>query len=211
VDTAALARLLQPYISLDEHRLRLTSTYIDLLLKWNARVNLTAVRRPEEIVCRHFGESFFAASVLFSERLARRVIDLGSGAGFPGLPLAMLAPEAKVTLIEAQGKKATFLREVIFALGLKNAEVYAGRGEDYRGHADLVTLRAVEHFASALLIAANLVEANGRIALMISASQVGEAETVAKDVRYHTPVPVPGGHSRILLVGTKAVKVGPQD
>lgn len=208
MDTATIAPLLQPYISLDEPRLRLTSTYIDLLLKWNARINLTAVRSPEEIIGRHFGESFFAARMLLSQHPARRVIDLGSGAGFPGIPLAMLAPEAKVTLIEAQGKKATFLREVIFTLDLKNAEVYANRGEGYPGQAELVTMRAVERFASALLVTTNLAEGNGRIALMIGSSQAGEAERVAKDVQWHTPIPVPGGHSRVLLVGTKTVKVG---
>ena len=211
MDTTTIVRLLQPYISLDEQRLRLTSTYIDLLLKWNARVNLTAVRTPEEIVGRHFGESFFAATTLLSAHTARRVIDLGSGAGFPGIPLAMLTPEAKITLIEAQRKKATFLREVIFALGLKNAEVYADRGEGYPERADLVTMRAVERFASALLVATNLTEGNGRIALMIGASQTGEAAGVAKDVQWHSPIPLPGGHSRVLMVGIKTVKVGVED
>src|SRR5215467_3465549 len=138
VDTVAIARLLQPYISLDEHRLRLTSTYVDLLLKWNARVNLTAVRTPEEIVRRHFGESFFAARTLLSEVAVRRVIDLGSGAGFSGLPLAMLVPEVRVTLIEVWKKKGMFLKEVVFALGLGNVDVYTDRGEDYAELADLV-------------------------------------------------------------------------
>jgi len=210
VDTAAIARLLQPYISLDEHRLRLTSTYIDILLKWNARVNLTAVRSPEEIVRRHFGESFFAARILLSERPPRRVIDLGSGAGFPGLPFAMLMPEARITLIEAQKKKGTFLKEVVFALGLRNVDVYGDRGEDYGERADLVTMRAVERFENALPIAVGLAEEGGRVALMIGASQVSEAQRLAEEVEWHPPVPVPGGHSRILLVGTIKVKVGPE-
>ena len=88
VDTAAIGRLLAPFAKLDEQQLRLTSIYIDLLLKWNARINLTAVRDPEEIVTRHFGESFFAAQTLRSRGPVRRGIDLGSGAGFPGIPMA---------------------------------------------------------------------------------------------------------------------------
>lgn len=208
VDTAAIARLLQPYISLDEHRLRRISTYIDLLLKWNARLNLTAVRRPEEIVRRHFGESFFAARILLSERPARRVIDLGSGAGFPGLPFAMLMPEARITLIEAHKKKGTFLKEVVFALGLRNVDVYTDRGEDYGEHADLVTMRAVERFENALPIAVGLAEEGGRIGLMIGTSQVNEAQRIAEEVEWRPAVSVPGGHSRVLLAGTRRVKVG---
>jgi 16S rRNA (guanine527-N7)-methyltransferase len=208
VDTATIARLLQPYISPDERLLRLTSIYIDLLLKWNARVNLTAVRNAEEIVSRHFGESFFAGQILREERLAQWVIDLGSGAGFPGIPLAMLMPEAQITLIESHGKKGTFLKEVIFALGLKNVKVYAGRGESYPSQADLVTMRAVERFTKALRAAIDLVEGNGRIALLIGASQVQEAVEIGKEMEWQPAVSVPGGHSRVLLVGTRMVRVG---
>jgi 16S rRNA (guanine527-N7)-methyltransferase len=90
------------------------SAYLDLLLKWNARTNLTAIRDPEEIVRRHFGESLFAgvhlAAKLSSEAT---LLDLGSGAGFPGLPIQLLLPGLQVTLAESQNKKATFLREAV--------------------------------------------------------------------------------------------------
>src|SRR5262249_2158220 len=154
----------------------------DILLKWNARVNLTAVRSLEEIVHRHFGESFFAARILLSERPLRRVIDLGSGAGFPGLLFAMLMPEARITLIEAQKKKGIFLKEVVFALGLRNVDVYGDLGEDYGERADLVTMRAVERFENALPIAVGLAEEGGRVALMIGASQVSEAQRLAEEM-----------------------------
>lgn len=170
-------------------------------------MNLTAIRDPEAMVTRHFGESFFAAKTLSVQGPARSVTDLGSGAGFPGIPMAMLMPEAQVTLIEAQGKKATFLREVIFTLGLKNAVVYAGRGEAFKDRADLVTMRAVEDFEKALPTAVGLVETGGRIALMIGAGQSAVAEKFRAEVEWQPPIAVPGGHSRILLVGTKAVKV----
>jgi 16S rRNA (guanine527-N7)-methyltransferase len=207
VDTSAIAQLLLPYIQLDESRLSAISKYIDLLMKWNARINLTAVRAPEEMIQRHFGESFFAAKHVLAERAVEKVIDLGSGAGFPGVPFAMLAPEAHVTLIESNQKKATFLRELIFQLDLKNAQVFAGRGEKYTQTADVVTMRAVESFEMALPLAVKLVEPKGRIALMIGSSQVQEALGLGEPMEWNGPVSVPGGHSRVMLVGTKMVQV----
>ena len=144
------------------------------MLQWNARINLTAVRQPEEIVTRHFGESLFAARHLLAragtglrpvqadcssaaESPALRVIDIGSGAGFPGLPLRIWAPHVRLTLIESNHKKATFLREVIRSLILTNVDVFAGRAESYPAQAEVVTLRAVERFDAALRIASRLV------------------------------------------------------
>src|SRR5215469_9592234 len=117
-----IAELLRPYAELDERSLRGISKYIDLLLKWNARINLTAIRKPEEIITRHFGESLYAAKLLAPEQ-GETVIDLGSGAGFPGLPLAMINPQANVVLIESNGKKAAFLNAVVAELGLGNVQV----------------------------------------------------------------------------------------
>jgi 16S rRNA (guanine527-N7)-methyltransferase len=207
VDTSVIAQLLQPHIQLDESRLIAISKYIDLLVKWNARINLTAVRAPEEMVQRHFGESFFAANHMLAERAVDKVIDLGSGAGFPGVPFAMLAPGTHVTLIESNQKKATFLRELIFQLDLKNAQVFADRGEKHTQTADVVTMRAVESFGMVLQLAVKLVEPEGRIALMIGSAQVQEAISLGMQMKWNEPVPVPGGHSRVLLVGTKAAKV----
>jgi 16S rRNA (guanine527-N7)-methyltransferase len=169
-------------------------------------MNLTAVRTPEEIVSRHFGESFFAADYVMSRRAVESVIDLGSGAGFPGVPFAMLAPAVQVTLIESNQKKATFLRELVFLLELKNVKVFSDRAEHYAQSAGLVTMRAVEKFSQALLLALQLANPGGQIALMIGSSQEAEARKLAQ-VEWSEPVTIPGGHSRILLVGTKMVKV----
>lgn len=198
---------MQPFIQLDEQRLRLTSTYIDLLLKWNARVNLTAIRDPNEMVTRHFGESFFVAAQLKSQAAIRSAIDLGSGAGFPGIPVAMLMPDVLVTLIESNQKKATFLREVAFALGLKNVKMFNGRAENFPEKADLVTMRAVERFEGALPVAIALVQPRGTVALMIGISQAARIMEQVNEVEWRKPIAVPGGHSRILLFGTKSVKV----
>jgi 16S rRNA (guanine527-N7)-methyltransferase len=160
VNSSRIASLLEPFLErpLSPAQLDQTSIYVDLLLRWNARINLTAVRNPEEIVTRHFGESFFLARHVFSnvggspepdrseleagssERFLDRrpqtaqispagVIDLGSGAGFPGLPLKIWEPEIQLTLIESNHKKAAFLREVVRALTLMNVDVIAERGE----------------------------------------------------------------------------------
>lgn len=207
METAAIAQLLEPFIELDESRLRSISTYIDLLLRWNARINLTAIREPGEIVQRHFGESLFAAKYLLDQQLPQTAIDLGSGAGFPGVPFAMLAPEVQVTLIESQQKKATFLKELIYSLGLRNAKVFSDRAENYPGTVDLVMLRAVEKFEQALPMAARLTKAGGRIALMIGSRQAESAKRLSPDVNWGNGIDVPCGTSRQLLIGTKSIKV----
>jgi 16S rRNA (guanine527-N7)-methyltransferase len=207
LDTANIARLLQPFIQLDEMRLAVISTYIDLLIKWNARINLTAIRAPEEIVQRHFGESLFAANHILAEKQVKTAIDLGSGAGFPGVPFALLAPAVEVTLIESNQKKSTFLKELVYLLGLQNVKVFSGRAESYSQTADLVMLRAVEKFGEAVSLALKLVSPGGRLALLIGTSQIDLAKSLLADVQWQVPLGIPSGHSRVLLIGTKIVKV----
>jgi 16S rRNA (guanine527-N7)-methyltransferase len=207
VDTAEIARLLRPFAELEQSQLDQISIYIDLLMQWNTRINLTSVRRAEDIVIRHFGESFFVARRLLNSAPFRSAIDLGSGAGFPGLPLAMLAPQTQVTLIESQGKKAVFLNEVVRALGLSNVTVFKERAENYSGRAELVLMRAVEKFPRAVALALKLVEPGGRVALMIGNAQVAEARGLEQQVSWEDPIQLPGGHSRVLMVGTKTIKV----
>ena len=208
VDTASIAQLLRPFAELSLSQLEQTATYLRLLLKWNAKVNLTAVRDPEHIVTRHFGESFFAVQKLSIAGWSGSVIDFGSGAGFPGLPLAMFVPSAQVTLIESNAKKATFLNEVISALELKNARVARQRGENYSGTASLVTMRAVEKFEAAIPIVLTRVQPGGRLALMIGTKQVDAAMRLAARLSWSEAVSIPFSHSRVLLVGTRQVNVG---
>jgi len=177
-------------------------TYLDLLLKWNAKISLTAVRAPEEIVQRHFGESFFAAERAGAAE-ASSLIDVGSGAGFPGLPMAILAPETQVTLIESQQKKVAFLREVVRALELKNVSVYAGRAEGANRRAQIVTMRAVEKFESVLPIAASLVEADGTLALLIGVSQEDRVRRETTNFLWSDPISVPKSRERILVMGRR--------
>ncbi|MGA8763335.1 MAG: 16S rRNA (guanine(527)-N(7))-methyltransferase RsmG [Candidatus Sulfotelmatobacter sp.] len=225
------------------------STYIDILLRWNARINLTAIRNPEEIVTRHFGESLFAASHLFppphpvpssvppgvkdvdvdvdvdfaearSPKAEARVADLGSGAGFPGIPIKLWAPQIALTLIESNQKKVAFLREVARALTLTNIDIFPGPAQSLTqdsiaNHAvgpsnspprtfDLVTLRAVERFHKILPTAASLVVPAGRLALLIGAAQVDVVLSSLRAFNWQQPLPLPGSHSRVLLSGLRS-------
>jgi 16S rRNA (guanine527-N7)-methyltransferase len=248
MDTARIATLLDPFIerTLPEVQLQQISMYIDLLLRWNARINLTAIRDPDEIVTRHFGESFFLARHLFPEPSVARtllsawskdpthppqsktqrthleppdaekpskglsdtsvrptVLDIGSGAGFPGLPLKLWAPAISLTLVESNHKKAAFLREVIRALTLTDVNVITARAEtlpDTTPAADLVTLRAVERFDAILPIAARLVSPSGRLALLIGSSQLPALQTLAPHFRDAATIPDPKSQSRVLSI-----------
>jgi 16S rRNA (guanine527-N7)-methyltransferase len=164
-----IAALLTPYLGntpVPDTLYANLSVYLDLLLKWNARTNLTAIRDPEEIVQRHFGESLFAG-IHLAQRLPAdaTVLDLGSGAGFPGLPMQLLLPALKVTLAESQNKKSTFLREVVRTLNLPT-EVHAARAETLNSRFDVVTLRAVDNMAQALAAANPLLSTNGLLAIL---------------------------------------------
>jgi len=215
LETARIAELLAPYVAPAElassQKLTLTndqlnniSKYIDILLRWNARINLTAVREPEEIVRRHFGESLFTARYLFpiiEEQSPTRIIDVGSGAGFPGLPVKLWLRAAQVTLIEANNKKVAFLREVIRSITLIDIDVFSGRAEDYKGTlADVVTLRAVEKFEAVLPTAAQLVRPGGRMALLIGESQFQKARALAPSLHWNDAVRIPGSFNRVIVV-----------
>lgn len=195
---SAIADLLAPYLdSVPRHLYVQLSGYLDLLLKWNARTNLTAIREPEEIVRRHFGESLFAARHLAADTAT--LLDLGSGAGFPGLPIALLRSEIQVTLAESQNKKATFLREVVRTLEL-NTEVWAARAEslpsERRFHT--VSLRAVDNMAVAL--AAAEPRAVHQLLLLTSAAAAPDLGEFPRQTR----IPIPESQDRILLLAARA-------
>src|SRR5712691_3302110 len=121
--------------------------YIDILLTWNEKVNLTAIQDPLEILYRHFCESMYAADAVPLQK--GRLADIGSGAGFPGLPLKILRPQLDLHLVEANVKKATFLAEVIRELVLRDVRVLVSRYEDLGEEIaplDFVCTRAVGEF-----------------------------------------------------------------
>jgi 16S rRNA (guanine527-N7)-methyltransferase len=221
------------YQQLTSNDLENISTYIDILLRWNARINLTAIRDPEDIITRHFGESLFAARHLFPRASSEspvssvvkafdlandqlratndaRVADLCSGAGFPGLPIKLWAPQTSLTLIESNHKKAAFLSEVTRALTLTNVNIQNTRAESLAPTTfEVVTLRAVERLGAILPIAAALVAPVGRLALLIGASQHDDARATLPHLTWQPPLPVPESRSRILLIARAPAAVPP--
>ena len=208
MDPARIAELLRPFTGdaeLPANMLEQFRLYLDLLLRWNARVNLTAVRDPEKIVTRHFGESIFAARMLDAQVAGPITLaDVGSGAGFPGIPIKLWSPHIELTLIESRNKKATFLREALRTLKLDRSQVFCGRAEQWGQTTDLVTLRAVEQFERALPVAATLVRPGGRLCLLIGSSQLKSVQELSgQQWTWHVPLPVPLSTGGVIAIGER--------
>jgi 16S rRNA (guanine527-N7)-methyltransferase len=137
-----------------------------------------------------------------SPKAEARVADVGSGAGFPGIPIKLWAPNITLTLIESNHKKATFLREVVRSLTLTGIDIQNTRAEAITQTFDVVTLRAVEHFAEILPVAARLLAPTARLALLIGSSQLNDAHSALPALSWQNPIPVPESQSRLLLIGT---------
>ncbi|MGB9030394.1 MAG: 16S rRNA (guanine(527)-N(7))-methyltransferase RsmG [Acidobacteriaceae bacterium] len=186
---------------LDARAVEQFEVYLALLMKWNARMNLTAARKPEEIVRRHFAESIFAAQQI--PKQAKTLLDFGSGAGFPGIPIAICRPKIGVTLAESQGKKAAFLREAVRMLGLK-AEVWAGRVEEMAEERvfDAVTLRAVDKMGAACKAAVSRLAIAGWMGVFTTLRMEASLEKL-KGIRWEAAVPIPGSERGILKTGLR--------
>src|ERR1700731_935368 len=146
-----IGELLLPYSGqrLSSEALGLFQSYLALIMKWNSKFNLTAIRDPAQIV----------------PEGARTLMDLGSGVGIPGIPLQIVHPALAVTLVEAQQKKAAFLREAVRQLGLASS-VRAERAEQIPAKFDVVALRAVEKMDEMLPVAARCVADNGSLLVL---------------------------------------------
>ncbi len=152
---ALLEETALPALGLGEEKTDLFRRYFRELVEWNRAVNLTAIVDPHEVAARHFLDSLSVARVIPNEALAGgSLLDVGSGAGFPGLPLKIAWPGLSVTLLESVGKKTAFLRHVVEVLGLDGVEVENGRAETLaheprlRESFDVVVSRAVAHMAA---------------------------------------------------------------
>jgi 16S rRNA (guanine527-N7)-methyltransferase len=175
-------------------------TYLDLLLRWNQRLNLTAIRDPLQVIKRHFVESAFVAQHLPVGITS--LLDYGSGAGFPGIPIAICRPEIRVTLAEAQGKKASFLQEVLRVLALPG-EVYVGRVEAMPEMSlfDAVSMRAVEKMELAIPIASS--RTRRYLVLLTTGKSAAASQVFTPELEWLEPVPLPNSAQMILAVGRR--------
>jgi 16S rRNA (guanine527-N7)-methyltransferase len=186
---------------LDEKTVGQFEVYLSLFLRWNQRLNLSAVRDEEGILSRHFIESVVVAREL--PQGIHTLLDFGSGAGLPGIPIALCRPEIAVTLAESQGKKAAFLQEAVRVLGI-HATVHAGRAETLRTVFDCVVLRAVEKMPKAVAAATRLVGPNGWLALMTTGADLRVLQDAAgAEFSWTGLSPLPQSSDRLLALGAR--------
>jgi len=195
---------LRPYgISLKPDIADKIGVYISLLLKWNRTISLTTVTDPIKILRFHFGESIFAASIVIL--VQSRLADVGTGAGFPGIPLAMVVPGLGVTLIESSAKKCAFLSEVVRELQLTNVTVFRGRMEDFpseSGYFDFVAARALGHHDKLLAWANRNLAARGRVILWLGENDSREV-SANPNWSWDSPKLIPGSERRNIVVGSR--------
>ena len=221
-------------LRLSERQIEQLATHFALLVHWNRKINLTGLRRPEDIAVRHFEESLFLVKLLAqvgtgleacpacpersrrkrgrrtgtdspAPELAGLLVDVGSGAGFPGLPIKIACPAVTAVLLEPTTKKVAFLKEVIRSCELRGIEARAERLEqaargELAGRASLVTLRAVALTPELLADLKKLLAPDGRLALFL-----GEKDALAlvasPEMQWESPVPIPHSERRVILMG----------
>ena len=175
--------------------------YLSLIQHWNGKTNLTSIRDQGGILSRHFVECIAFARLL--PPAIQSLLDFGSGAGFPGIPIAICHEDIAVTLAESQGKKAAFLNEAVRALEL-NAKVHSARAEEQEQVYDAVVLRAVDKMGEAVHSASQLVKAGGWLGLMTSeADRERLIEAAGEGFDWSNPSPLPGSESRQVVFGRK--------
>jgi 16S rRNA (guanine527-N7)-methyltransferase len=173
--------------------------YLELLLRWNQRLSLTAVRDADQIIQRHFLECAFVAGRLPHD--IADLLDYGSGAGFPGIPIAICRREISVTMAEAQGKKASFLLEALRVLDL-DGEVYHGRVETMpERRFDAVAMRAVEKMELAIPFALQRVK---RYLVLLTTERSGFARGIAvPGLEWLEPIAIPNTEQMVLEIGRR--------
>lgn len=200
---ANIKRILRLYdVEADSELCEKIRIYISILLQWNAKISLTTITDPDEILHVHFGESFFAvraAGIGYG-----RVADIGTGPGFPGIPIRMVAPEVKLTLVEAVAKKTAFLGEVLRKIDIHDVNIIRCRmentGTDVKAF-DFITARALGRYDELLRWSKTRLSQIGRLVLLLGRA---EAENLAQNAQWlwNGPIIVPESSSRVVLVGS---------
>jgi 16S rRNA (guanine527-N7)-methyltransferase len=206
---ATVRELLEPFgLDLSAEQTGQVVAYLDLLLRWNDKINLTSIRDPADCVRRHFAESLYLGR--WAE-LSGRLLDIGSGAGFPGLCLKILFPGLSVTLLEPVGKKRAFLKEAARVCGMMGVEVRRERLEEFAGLAgsaeayDSATARAVGNFEALIPLASRCLKPGGRLFLWLSSRQASAIGYLYGEVKRVKGWRVPGGAQGQIWWGEKGV------
>ena len=170
-------------IELSPRMIEQLNDYASYLKEYNEKINLTAITEYEEVLDKHFYDSLLCAD----RKLEGTLVDVGSGAGFPGVVLKIVFPQLKVILIEPIGKRCVFLNSLIERLGLKDIEVVNTRGEDHslkhREEYDYVTARAVSNLNSLIEVCGAMVRKNGHFICLRGKDGRSEIENAQKAIQ----------------------------
>jgi 16S rRNA (guanine527-N7)-methyltransferase len=189
-----LRQLLQPFeVDLSPTQAGQTLAYLQLLQRWNEKINLTAIRDVEEAITRHFGECLFVAKHV---HLHGSLLDIGSGAGFPGLALKIVSPDLSVTLLEPVTKKRAFLKEAARVCGFTQVTVHGQRLEELASDVptpayDFATVRAVGNLAELIPLASNCLTPGGSLLLWLTQEQAANLTKIASGLTWANPLPIP--------------------
>ncbi len=190
-------------IKLDQDQVSAFASYYRELDRWNQKINLSAIQDTKEIVIKHFLDSLLYSQAL-EQRKNASLLDVGSGAGFPGLPLKILAPELRVTLLEPNEKKTSFLRHIIGTLDLKHVSVVSRQLRDFSrapegsGRFSYIATRAVEA-AQILPFSAVLLEEQGRVILCLAKALDSDPAKHGFKVSHEFAYELPHGFGRRVL------------
>jgi len=203
-DEEWLRKLLSPYgVSLGSTQLGQILAYLSLLARWNQHVNLVSAASGEVWVRRHFAESLYLSCHM---SLEGRMVDIGSGGGFPALPLKIAFPGLSMTLLEPTGKKRAFLKEVCRVCELDDVDVRPERIDKFDPDArkfSIATCRAVGHFQELIPRILEFLDEGGRIFLWVTARQELDIVSASGDVAWNEPVRIPGTEHRLIWLGTR--------
>jgi 16S rRNA (guanine527-N7)-methyltransferase len=211
----AVRELLEPFgLTLSTQQTGRVVAYLELLLRWNEKINLTSIRDPADCVRRHFGESLYLGRCV---ELSGKLLDIGSGAGFPGLCLKILFPELAVTLLEPVAKKRGFLKEAARVCGMMGVEVRGERLEEFTGSAgaaeayDSATARAVGNLQELVPLASRCLKPGGGLYLWLSHRQASEIGYECGGMKKVRGLDVPGGAQGEIWWGEKRLGSGGAD
>ena len=206
LDENAARKLLEPFdLQLRSSQVSQLLTYLELLMRWNAKINLTSIRTPEECVTRHFGESLYLARFT---TLQGRLLDIGSGAGFPGLALRIAFPDLATTLLEPIAKKRAFLKEAARACNMGSVHARAERLDEFvpQGRSslfDTVTVRAVGHLDTLVPQALRVLNPGGKLCLWLGENQGLSLKAITDLVKWEPPIKIPIGRAREIWIGSR--------